>query len=124
MNQDRRAVARLDILGKLSGEVSVLAPILVHDTSPGGVLIECGFPLFVGSTHDLRLHLGNESVIVKARVAHCRIADLGHESVRYVAGLEFMNLPPHAGFAIATYIEQLRRQRESSPAGPAGPDSP
>ena len=124
MTHDKRESARLDILGKLAGEVSVLAPIIIRDISQTGALVECGFPLILGSGHDLRLHLGDDSVVVKARVVRCHIADIGRELVRYVAGLEFVNLPPHVGVAITAYIEHLRRQRESAPDGGAGPTSP
>jgi hypothetical protein len=124
MTHDKRESARIDILGTLAGEVSVLAPILIRDISQTGALVECGFPLILGSGHDLRLHLGDDSVVVKARVVRCHIADIGRELVRYVAGVEFVNLPPHVGVAIAAYIEQLRRLRESAPDDPAGPTSP
>jgi hypothetical protein len=124
MAHDKRESARLDILGKLAGEVSVLAPIVIRDISQTGALVECGFPLILGSGHDLRLHLGDDSVVVKARVVRCHIADIGRELVRYVAGLEFVNLSPHVGVAITAYIEHLRRQRESAPDDPAGPASP
>jgi c-di-GMP-binding flagellar brake protein YcgR len=124
MFHERRESPRIDILGRLAGEVSVLAPVIVHDISATGVLVECGFPLILGSGHDLRLHLGDDAVVVKARVVRCHIADIGRELVRYVAGLEFVNLPPHVGVAIARYIEHLRRQRESDPGGPAGSTSP
>jgi hypothetical protein len=124
MAHDKRESARVDILGKLAGEVSVLAPIVIRDISRTGVLVECGFPLILESGHDLRLHLGDDSVVVKARVVRCHIADVGRELVRYVAGLEFVNPPPHVGVAIAAYVEQLQRQRESAPAGPAGSISP
>jgi len=123
MTHDKRESARIDILGTLAGEVSVLAPILIRDISQTGALVECGFPLILGSGHDLRLHLGDDSVVVKARVVRCHIADIGRELVRYVAGLEFVNLPPHVGVAITAYIEHLRHQRESAPDGPAGPAS-
>ena len=124
MTHDKRESARIDILGTLAGEVSVLAPIIIRDISQTGALVECGFPLILGSGHDLRLHLGDDSVVVKARVVRCHIADIGRELVRYVAGLEFVNLPPHVGVAITAYIEHLRRQRESAPDGGAGPTSP
>jgi hypothetical protein len=124
MIHDRRESARLDILGQLAGEVSVLAPILIRDISLTGVLVECGFPLILGSGHDLRLHLGDDSVVVKARVVRCHIAEIGRELVRYVAGLEFVDLPPHVGAAITAYIEHLRRERESASDGPADPAPP
>jgi len=124
MAHDKRESPRIDILGTLAGEVSVLAPILIRDVSQSGALVECGFPLILGSGHDLRLHLGDDAVVVKARVVRCHIADIGHELVRYVAGLEFVDLPPHVGVALAAYIEQRRRQRESPPDGPVSPTSP
>lgn len=124
MAHDKRESARIEILGKLAGEVSVPAPIIIRDISQTGVLVECGFPLILGSGHDLRLHLGDDYVVVKARVVRCHVADIGRELVRHVAGLEFVDLPPHVSVAIAAFIEQLRRQRESAPDGPAGPTSP
>ena len=124
MTQDKRESVRINILGGLAGEASVFVPIIVHDFSQTGVLVECGFPLLLGSAQDLRIHLGDDSVVVKARVVRCHIAEIGRDLVRYVAGLEFVNLPPHVGVAITAYIERLRRQRESAPDGPAGPPSP
>jgi len=118
MDTEKREAPRVDILGKLSGEVSVLAPIVIHDISRTGAQVECAFPLILGSGHELRLFLGDDPVVVKARVVHCQITDLGHELVRYVAGLEFIDLPPHASAAIDAYIERVRRQRGSTPGAP------
>jgi len=124
MTQDKRESVRINILGGLAGEASVFVPIIVHDFSQTGVLVECGFPLLLGSEQDLRIHLGDDSVVVKARVVRCHIAEIGRDLVRYVAGLEFVTLPPHVGVAITAYIERLRRRRESEPDGSAGPASP
>jgi hypothetical protein len=115
MDPDRRESPRTEILGRLSGEVSVPAPILVHDISGSGAQIECAFPLILGSAHELRLHLDDDSVVVRARVVHCQIADLGRDLVRYVAGVEFVDLAPHAEVAIAAYVERVRREREAGP---------
>jgi c-di-GMP-binding flagellar brake protein YcgR len=124
MPHDRRESARVDILGTLTGEVSVLAPVVVYDISETGAMVECGFPLILGSGHELRLHLADDSVVVTARVARCHVADVGRELVRYVAGLEFVDLSPHAGAAIASYVQQLRRRRATAPDDPTGPTSP
>ena len=115
MDPDRRESPRTEILGRLSGEVSVPAPMLVHDISRTGAQIECAFPLILGSAHELRLHLDDDAVVLKARVVHCQIADLGRDLVRYVAGVEFVDLPPHAEAAIAAYLERVRRAREGGP---------
>jgi hypothetical protein len=119
MDPDRRESPRTEILGRLSGEINVPAPMLVLDISRVGAQIECAFPLILGSVHELRLHLDDDAVVVKARVVHCQIADLGRDLVRYVAGVEFVDLPPHAEAAIAVYLEQLRREREGGPGAGA-----
>jgi PilZ domain len=113
MDPDKRTEQRIEILGRLSGEVTVPAPMLVRDLSRSGAQIECAFPLILGSAHELRLHLDDESVIVRARVVRCHITDVGRDVVRYVAGVEFVDLPPHADAAIALYLEALRREREA-----------
>ena len=110
---------RTEILGRLAGEVSVPAPTLIRDISRGGAQIECAFPLILGSAHELRLHLGDASVVVKARVVRCEIADIGRDLVRYVAGVEFVELPPHADAAIAAYLERIEAGAEPPRRGPA-----
>lgn len=113
MASDKREAPRTEILGRLAGEVSVPAPTLVHDISRTGAHIECAFPLILGSAHELRLHLGDGSVVVTARVVRCEIADIGRDIVRYVAGVEFVDLPPHVDAAIAAYLDRLQRERDT-----------
>jgi hypothetical protein len=115
MGPDKRETPRTEILGRLAGEVSVPAPTLVRNISRGGAQLECAFPLLLGSAHELRLHLGDASVVVRARVVRCEIADIGRDLVRYVAGVEFVELPPHADAAIAAYLERIAREREPGP---------
>lgn len=122
MSEERRGTPRLDIPGALAGEVSVLVPIAVREISLSGILVESAYPLIIDSAHEIRLHLGDRAVVVKGRVVHCRIADLGHELVRYTAGLEFMDLPPHVASAIDAYVAGLRQARASTP-GVAPPGS-
>lgn len=119
MPADHRESPRLDLLGTLPGEVSVLAPIAIRDISRAGVLAECAYPLLIGSAHELRLHLGSNAVVVKARVVRCEVADLGHDLVRYVAGLEFIDLAPHTASAIAAFIDDVRQQRAAAQRGAA-----
>ena len=114
MDPDKREAPRTEILGRLSGEVNVPAPMLVRDISRTGAQIECAFPLILGSAHELRLYLGDDSVVVTARVVHCQIADIGRDLVRYVAGVEFVELPPHADAAIAAYLDRIQRERDSA----------
>jgi hypothetical protein len=111
---DNRESPRLELLGTLPGEVSVLAPISVRDISRKGVQVESAYPLLIGSAHDVRLHLGDQPVVVRARVVRCHIADIGHELVRYVAGLEFVDLAEHARAAIDAFIDDVRTLRAAA----------
>ena len=113
MSPDKRESPRTEILGRLAGEVSVSAPTLIRNISCTGAQIECAFPLVLDSAHELRLHLGDDSVVVTARVVHGQIADLGRDLVRYVAGVEFVELSPHAAAAIAAYLDRIQLERSA-----------
>ncbi len=71
--EDKRDTERIEILGELKGEVTVFQPMAIREISRGGALIETGFPLQLDSLHEFRLTLGDRSVVVKGRVAHCSI---------------------------------------------------
>ena len=45
--------------------------------------------------------LGDRSVVVKGRVAHCRISDVDQELVHYKSGVEFIELSERVAAAIA-----------------------
>jgi len=107
MEHDKRLVARVEIPGGLPGEVSVLAPVEIRQFSQAGAMLDTAFPLVLNSLHDVRLELGDQSIVVKGRVAHCSIAGLGGELVRYRAGIEFVDLPAHATAAIQSYLDDV-----------------
>lgn len=108
---ERRTTERLEILGDLRGEVMVYQPMTVREISHGGALIETSFPLQLDSLHDIRLELGDNSVVVKGRVVHCSIADMDREFVTYRAGLEFIEPSERVRGVIATFIGALKSVR-------------
>src|SRR6185436_18557150 len=73
--EDKRDTERIQILGELKGEVTVFQPMAIKEISRGGAQVETGFPLQLDSLHEFRLTLGDRSVVVKGRVAHCSITD-------------------------------------------------
>jgi PilZ domain len=111
MSSEKRDAARLDILGELQGEVSILAPLTIKEISLGGALVETAFPLQLNSLHEFRLELGGRTVVLRGRIAHCRIADVGQDVVVYRAGLEFIEPSDHVVEAVESYIEHVRRER-------------
>lgn len=117
MDQDKRNAPRISMPGGLAGEVSVLAPVEIREFSERGAMMDTAFPLLLDSIHDLRLDFEDVSVVVKGRVVHCSIADLGGDLVRYRAGMEFVDLAPHAAAAIRAHLERLRERRATGAAG-------
>lgn len=108
-----RETERVPILGELHGEVMVFQPMAIKEVSRGGAQIETTFPLQLDSLHDLRLTLGDRSVIVKGRVAHCSIADVEQEVVTYRSGVEFVEPPERVAAAIAGFIQAIRDGRRA-----------
>src|SRR6266478_6120750 len=86
---DKRDSVRLRVPGDLVGEITVFQPMAVKESSRGGVQVETSFPLQLESLHDLRFTLGDRSIVVKGRVAHCRICGMDQERVTYRSGFEF-----------------------------------
>lgn len=112
MTDERRESPRVQILGELRGEIMVFQPMTITEVAVGGAQIETAFPLQLDSLHDIRLTLGNRSVVVKARIAHCRISDVEDERVVYRTGVEFVEVSDHAQIAIGAFVDALRESRK------------
>jgi hypothetical protein len=102
---------RVPILGELRAEVMVYQPVLVSDISRTGAAVETHFPMQIDSLHDLRLTLGDKSIVVKARVAHSHISDVDQVNVVYRTGLEFVQPPALASAVITQFLAALKSSR-------------
>ena len=76
MAGNKRDDERVPLEGQVEGEVMVFQPMTILDISVGGAQIETAFALQLDSLHDFRLTLGNRSMVVKGRIAHCHIGEL------------------------------------------------
>jgi hypothetical protein len=110
---DKRDTERLEILGDLHGEVMVFQPMVVKEVSQGGAQVETGFPLQLDSLHDFRLSLGDRSLSVKGRVAHCSISEVDQEVVLYRSGIEFIEAPDRIASAVSDFIDAVRNGRRA-----------
>ena len=110
-HEDTRNAERIQILGELHGEVMVFQPMAIREISRGGVQVETAFPLQLDSLHELRLTLGDRSVIAKGRVVHCSISDVDQELVTYRSGIEFIDPPEYVFSAIAGFIDAIKEGR-------------
>jgi hypothetical protein len=116
-DDNKRSDDRLDILGELHGEVMVFQRLTIKEISRTGARVETSFPLQLDSLHDLRLTLADRAIVVKARVAHCSIADVEQEAVTYTSGLEFIEPSERVFQAISDFIETIREGRQAG-SGP------
>lgn len=111
MSPDQRGAERLPILGRLTAEVTVFQPMTVRDISVTGLSIETSFPMHLDSLHDLRLSLGERVLVVKGRVVHSRIVDVGHDVVTYSVGVDFIEPSERVTSAIADYLTTVKTER-------------
>src|SRR6476660_608117 len=111
--EDKRDTERIEILGELKGEVTVFQPMAIREISRGGALVETGFPLQLDSLHEFRLTLGERSVIVKGRVAHCSISDVEQEIVLYRSGIEFTEPSERVFGVINDFINAVQDGRRA-----------
>jgi hypothetical protein len=110
---DLRDAERIQILGELHGEVMVFQPMAIKEISRGGAQVETAFPLQLDSLHELRLTLGDRSVVVKARVAHCSISDVDQELVTYRSGVEFVEPSERVHSVISDFIDSIKDSRRA-----------
>src|SRR6185295_1068935 len=109
--EDKRDTERVQILGELHGEVMVFQPMAIKEISRGGAQVETTFPLQLDSLHELRLTLGDRSIVVKGRVAHCRISDVDQEIVIYRSGIQFVEPSERVFAVIAEFIDAIKDGR-------------
>ena len=107
-HDDRRHDERLPANGRLRGEAMVFHPVTVVDVSRDGAQIETTFPLQLDSLHQFRISLGDLSVVLRGRIAHCRVGELRDDVAVYRAGVEFVDLSEHARNALSVFVQSLR----------------
>ena len=110
---EKRDRERVEILGELHGEVMIFQPLSIKEISRGGCLVETAFQLHLNSLHDIRLTLGDQSVVLKGRVAHCRVGDVDQEVVTYRSGFEFIEPNDRVRDVIREFIGAIKAGRRA-----------
>ena len=116
MTDDKRESERVAVPGEIQGEVTVFQPMTILDISPRGAQVETTFALHLDSLHDFRLSLDSRTVVVKGRIVHCKIGEIGEGSVLYRTGVEFVEPSDHAAAAIQAFVVAHRTTRKPAPA--------
>src|SRR5204862_6749746 len=107
-DENKRDNERVPVPSPLHGEVKVFQPMTILDVSHGGAQIETPFALQLDSLHDFRISLGERSIVVKGRIAHCHIGELKEGIVLYRTGVEFIENSDHAQAALEQFVEALK----------------
>ena len=108
---DKRDRERVPMVRQLEGAVMVFQPMTVADISHTGAQVETPFALQLDSLHDFRLSLGQLSVIVKGRIAHCHVGEVRNDSTVYRSGVEFVEPSEPVRMAIAEFVDTLKAAR-------------
>src|SRR5258708_7748379 len=107
-DENKRDTERVPVPSPLNGEVKVFQPMTILDVSRGGAQIETPFALQLDSLHDFRISLGDRSIVVKGRIAHCHIGDLKEGIVLYRTGAEFIENTDHAQTGLDHFVDGPR----------------
>ncbi len=95
----------------------VFQPMTILNISYHGVQIETPFPLQLDSLHQFRLSFGDLVVVVRGRIANCRVSDLDDEATSYRSGVEFVEPSEHVATGLASFVEALRDAPARAGAG-------
>ena len=114
-DENKRDTDRVAIPGPLHGEVKVYQPMTILDVSNSGAQIETLFALQLDALLDFRISLGERSVIVKGRIAHCHIGELKEGVILYRTGVEFIETSDHVQSAIEHFVEALKFTQRPPP---------
>jgi hypothetical protein len=107
-DDNKRDSERVLVPAPLHGEVKVFQPMTILNVSAGGAQIETPFALQLDSLHDFRISLGERSIVVKGRIAHCHIGELKGGIVLYRTGVEFVELSDHVQSALDHFVAALK----------------
>ena len=114
MPPEKRDGDRLPILGDLRGEIMVFQPMSITDISTRGATVETRAPLHLDSLHDIRLTLGDMSIVLKARVAHSHISEVDQDIVTYRTGLEFVEPSERIVAVLEGYLRVVKSERSGT----------
>lgn len=115
--RQRRRAPRLPmrLAGRLTGRVA--HPVTVVDLSLTGCLVQCGALLDHGAILDLAMEIGGPPLDAKVKVAESYVDGAALEAEpRYLAGLEFLGLPPQAADRLRRFLDAERRRRQRADA--------
>ena len=114
-DENKRDTERVIVPSPLYGEVKVFQPMTILDISKGGAMIATPFALQLDSLHEFRISLGERSVVVKGRIAHCHVSELDGGVVLYRTGVEFIEISDDVQSALDHFVDALKVMQRRTP---------
>jgi hypothetical protein len=110
MSLERRSTPRVEVLGRLHGQVvSMDAPVTVREVSLGGLSFSSTVLFPIDAVHEFRLTLGDASaVVLRGRIVRIteKLADNGTRL--YITGVQFIDEdPPDDAPSIGGLIDKI-----------------
>ena len=103
------------LAGRLLGRVA--HPVTVVDLSATGCLVQCGTLLDPGAILDLALEMEGQALRARVKVAESYVDGTAPAAgPGYLAGLEFLGLPPRGADRLRRFLDEERRRRQRADA--------
>ena len=98
------------LAGRLVGRTAL--PVVVVDMSVTGCLVQCGALLDKGAILGLAVEIGGPVLDARIKVAESYVdGSAPDDAPRYLAGVEFLGLMPHAADRLRRFLDEERRRR-------------
>ena len=98
------------LAGRLAGRIAL--PVTIVDLSVTGCLVQCDALLDPGAILGLAMEIGGPAIDARVKVADSYVDGSAPEGVaRYLAGVEFLGLMPHAADRLRRFLDEERRRR-------------
>jgi len=91
---DRRSAVRLEVVGALWGTLEVHKQARVRDLNHDGALLEYPVPVVADTVHAVTLAHNGHRITLDVRVRYVRTGRTADGATVYLAGVEFLSIPP------------------------------
>lgn len=102
--KERRGTPRVSTEGRLSGELPLDLESDVRQLSVGGMMIEVGVRLEIGSRQRFTLTLGDSSMEVDGVVRNCQAVSDEPANGRFQIGVAFVDLEPGQAESLERFV--------------------
>jgi len=105
VKQERRAAPRVGAQGSVPGQLEIDLDTNVLQLSPGGMMVEIGMPVEVGSEHSFSLNLDGEDLELVGVARNCEPSVPGDPATSYRIGIQFRDVDERQQAILTRFVE-------------------